>query len=142
MLSSSIAISPSACATCSSCVGGGAHGDGRLGRLGLGQRGRSRAGCGACFSAGFGDVHQPHDPLAQLRGHDLHPLAELAGEQLGLAPGGFTHRAGVAGVRDQRHRRQRHNRQEEERDNQAEAKTHQIKLTARGASPRPGQASR
>ena len=125
MLSSSIAISPSACATCTSCVGGGATASGRLCcRLGLGQRGGSGAGCGVRFGARFGDVHQPHDPLAQLRRHDLHPLAELAREQLGLAPGRFPHRPGVARVRDQRHGRQRHDRQAEERDDEAKAKTH------------------
>ena len=99
------------------------------------------------FRTRLGHVHQALDPLAQLRGHDLHALAELAGEQLRLAARRLAHRARVTRVREERDGRQRHDRQEEERDDQTKAQTHSreayraMTLTARGASPRPGPAS-
>ncbi len=119
MFSSSIAISPSACATWVSCAGADRRDDG-FGRAGRGQRRRR----GARFRARLGDIHQPLDALAQLRGDDLHPLAELAGEKLGFAAGRFAHRPRVARVGEERHGRERDDRQEEEGDDQAKAQAH------------------
>ena len=97
---------------------------------------------GIRLGARLGDVHQPLDALAQLRGHDLHALTELAGEQFRLAPRRLAHRAGVTEVRKERDRRQRHDRQKKEGDDQPKAKAHsRSQLTARGAWPRPGLAS-
>ena len=86
----------------------------RLDRAGRGQRCRRGAFRRGRFRARLGHVHQALDPLAQLSGHDLHALAELAGEELGLTARRLAHRARVTRVGEERDGRQRHDRQEEE----------------------------
>jgi hypothetical protein len=73
------------------------------------------------------------DPLAELRGDELHSLAELAGEQIRFVLGGFPQRAGVARVRIERDRAERHDRQQKERDDETSAKAHGLKVTTCGA---------
>jgi len=70
------------------------------------------------------DVHDVLDALAELRGDELHPLAQLAREQIRLVLGGFAERARVARVRVERDGRERHDREREERDYESGAEAH------------------
>jgi hypothetical protein len=73
------------------------------------------------------------DALAELRGDELHPLPELAGEQIRLVLGRFSQRARVARVRVEGHRAKRNDRQQKERDDETGAKAHGLKVTTCGA---------
>ncbi len=96
----------------------------RCGRaLGAGRRLERRCG-GIRLGARFRDVHQAFDTLAELCRDDLHPLRELARQQLRFAARGFAHRPRVARVGEERDRRQRHDRQKEKCDDQPETKAH------------------
>ncbi len=77
----------------------------------------------------LGDVHQVLDALAELRRHELHALAELAGQQVGLALGRLAKRAYVGGVRVDGDGGQRDDRQREEGENESRAKAHENSAT-------------
>ena len=66
-------------------------------------------------------VHPMLDTLAELRGAELHPLAELAGQHVGLTLGRIAQRPHVVRVREHRDGGQRHHRQQEERDDQSKS---------------------
>ena len=68
--------------------------------------------------------HQVLDAVAELSGHKLHALRQIAGERLRLVAGRLAQRTCVARVRVERDRSERHHRQQEEGDDEAEAKAH------------------
>ena len=119
---------------------GGHEGRGRLDRAGRGQHCRPGICRRGRLRARLGHVHQALDSLAQLGGHDLHALTELAGEQLRLATCRLPHRPRVTRVGEEGHGSQRHDREEEKCDDQAQTQTHseQAYLARRFAATRTG----